>query len=135
MNTSAAETLYAQVDIESQVLNASPYQLVQILFDGALSALKRAVIYIEQNNIQQKSRAISKAVAIINEGLNSGVDLEHGGEIAENISLLYDYMIRQLLYANLYNVVDRIQQVIKLLTDSANTWAQLNDPATQSNEQ
>ncbi|MFS1564023.1 MAG: flagellar protein FliS [Candidatus Arsenophonus phytopathogenicus] len=61
MNTSAAETLYAQVDIESQVLNASPYQL-EILFDGALSALKRAVIYIEQNNIQQKSRAISKAV-------------------------------------------------------------------------
>lgn len=135
MNTSAAETLYAQVDIESQILNASPYQLVQILFDGALSALKRAVIYIEQNNIQQKSRAISKAVAIINEGLNSGVDLEHGGEIAENISLLYDYMIRQLLYANLYNDVDRIQQVIKLLTDSADTWAQLNDPATQSNEQ
>lgn len=135
MNTSAAETLYTQVDIESQVLNASPYQLVKILFDGALSALKRAVIYIEQNNIQQKSRAISKAVAIINEGLNSGVDLEHGGEIAENISLLYDYMIRQLLYANLYNDVDRIQQVIKLLTDSANTWAQLNDPATQSNEQ
>ncbi|WP_334468342.1 flagellar export chaperone FliS [Arsenophonus sp. PmNCSU2021_1] len=135
MNTSAAETLYTQVDIESQVLNASPYQLVQILFDGALSALKRAVIYIEQNNIQQKSRAISKAIAIINEGLNSGVDLEHGGEIAENISLLYDYMIRQLLYANLYNDVDRIQQVIKLLTDSADTWAQLNDPATQSNEQ
>ncbi|WP_032115327.1 flagellar export chaperone FliS [Candidatus Arsenophonus nilaparvatae] len=135
MNTSAAETLYTQVDIESQVLNASPYQLVKILFDGALSALKRAVIYIEQNNIQQKSRAISKAIAIINEGLNSGVDLEHGGEIAENISLLYDYMIRQLLYANLYNDVDRIQQVIKLLTDSADTWAQLNDPATQSNEQ
>ncbi|MDR5610206.1 MULTISPECIES: flagellar export chaperone FliS [unclassified Arsenophonus] len=135
MNTSAAETLYTQVDIESQVLNASPYQLVQILFDGALSALKRAVIYIEQNNIRQKSRAISKAVAIINEGLNSGVDLKHGGEIAENISLLYDYMIRQLLYANLYNDVDRIQQVIKLLTDSAETWAQLNDPATQSNEQ
>lgn len=135
MNISAAETLYTQVDIESQVLNASPYQLVKILFDGALSALKRAVIYIEQNNIQQKSRAISKAIAIINEGLNSGVDLEHGGEIAENISLLYDYMIRQLLYANLYNDVDRIQQVIKLLTDSADTWAQLNDPATQSNEQ
>ncbi|RXK32656.1 flagellar export chaperone FliS [Arsenophonus endosymbiont of Bemisia tabaci Asia II 3] len=124
MNTSAAETLYAQVDIESQVLHASPYPLVQILFDGALS-----------NNIQQKSRAISKGVAIINEGLNNGVDLEHGGEIAENISLLYDYMIRQLLYANLYHDVDRIQQVIKLLTDSADTWAQLNDPATQSNEQ
>uniref|UniRef100_A0A3B0LXK1 Flagellar secretion chaperone FliS n=1 Tax=Arsenophonus endosymbiont of Trialeurodes vaporariorum TaxID=235567 RepID=A0A3B0LXK1_9GAMM len=135
MNTSAAETLYTQVDIESQDLNASPYQLVQILFDGALSALKRSVIYIEQNNIQQKSCAISKAIAIINEGLNSGVDLEHGGEIAENISLLYDYMIHQLLYTNLYNDVDRIQQVIKLLTDSADTLAQLNDPATQSNEQ
>ncbi|SPP31070.1 Flagellar protein FliS [Arsenophonus endosymbiont of Aleurodicus floccissimus] len=97
MNTSTTETLYAQVDIKSRVLNASPYQPVQILFNGALSALKRAVIYIDQNNIQQKSRAISKAIAIINEGLNSGVDLEHGGEIAENISLLYDYMIRQLL--------------------------------------
>lgn len=46
--------MYAQVDIESQILNASPYQLVQILYKEALSALKRAVIFVEQNNIQQK---------------------------------------------------------------------------------
>lgn len=129
--TLSAPTLYAQVDIESQILNASPYQLVQILYQEALSALKRALIFIEQNNIQQKNNAISKAIAIIGEGLNGGIDLEKGGEIGENMTLLYDYMIRELLYANLHNDTDRIQHVIKLLTDSAQTWAQLNDPATK----
>ncbi|HGJ5864389.1 MAG TPA: flagellar export chaperone FliS [Arsenophonus nasoniae] len=135
MNSSTVETMYAQVDIESQILNASPYQLVQILYKEALSALKRAVIFVEQNNIQQKNNAISKAIAIIGEGLNGGIDREKGGEIGENMALLYDYMIRELLHASLHNDVDRIQHVIKLLTDSAQTWAQLNDPARQSNEQ
>ncbi|HGJ5890361.1 MULTISPECIES: flagellar export chaperone FliS [Arsenophonus] len=135
MNSSTVETLYAQVDIESQILNASPYQLVQILYKEALSALKRAVIFIEQNNIQQKNNAISKAIAIIGEGLNGGIDREKGGEIGENMTLLYDYMIRELLYASLHNNVDRIQHVIKLLTDSADTWDQLNDPARKSNVQ
>lgn len=51
------------------------------------------------------------------------------------MALLYDYMIRELLHASLHNDVDRIQHVIKLLTDSAQTWAQLNDPARKSNEQ
>ncbi|HGJ5859076.1 flagellar export chaperone FliS [Arsenophonus nasoniae] len=135
MNSSTVETMYAQVDIESQILNASPYQLVQILYKEALSALKRAVIFVEQNNIQQKNNAISKAIAIIGEGLNGGIDREKGGEIGENMALLYDYMIRELLHASLHNDVDRIQHVIKLLTDSAQTWAQLNDPARKSNEQ
>lgn len=131
----SAKNLYAQIDIESQILNASPYQLVQILFKEALSTLKRAAIFIQQNNIQQTNTTISKAISIIGDGLIAGIDQKKGGEISENMCLLYEYMIRQLLYANMHNDVDKIQHVIKLLTDSAQTWAQLGDPAKHSNEQ
>lgn len=67
-------TAYANIEVESAVLSASPYQLVNMLFDGALSALKRAQILIEQGDISGKGQALSKAINIISNGLQSGLD-------------------------------------------------------------
>lgn len=55
MYQQSASKMYAQIDVESEILNASPYQLIQILFNGALSALRRALILMEQGNIAGKS--------------------------------------------------------------------------------
>lgn len=38
MYQQSASKMYAQIDVESEILNATPYQLIQILFNGALSA-------------------------------------------------------------------------------------------------
>ena len=48
MYQQSASKMYAQIDVESEILNATPYQLIQILFNGALSALRRALILMEQ---------------------------------------------------------------------------------------
>ncbi|KAA1336640.1 flagellar export chaperone FliS, partial [Escherichia coli] len=74
----SASQLYAQVDLESEIMNASPYQLIQILFNGALSALRRAIILMQQGNIPEKGLAISKAINIIDNGLKEGLDFEKG---------------------------------------------------------
>ncbi|WP_215800896.1 flagellar export chaperone FliS, partial [Pantoea dispersa] len=56
---------YAQVGLESAVLSASPHQLVVLLFDGALSAMKKATILMDQGDIPGKGQALSKAINII----------------------------------------------------------------------
>ena len=117
--------MYAQIDVESEILNATPYQLIQILFNGALSALRRALILMEQGNIAGKGENISKAINIIGNGLKQGLDKEKGGELAENLALLYDYMITQLLDANLKNNPEKIHEVIKLLTEISDAWQQI----------
>ncbi|CNE07243.1 flagella export chaperone FliS [Yersinia kristensenii] len=125
MYSRSGSQAYAQVGLESGVMSASPHQLIVMLFDGAQSALVRARILMNQKDIPAKGAAISKAIDIINNGLNAGLDLEKGGEMAENLSALYDYMSRRLLHANLHNDEQAITEVLALLENIADAWRQI----------
>ncbi|AHF75754.1 Flagellar protein [Sodalis praecaptivus] len=116
---------YANVGLQSSVLNASPHQLIVLLFDGAISALIKAEIYLEQNNMVAKGNAISKAINIIDNGLKMALDMEKGNEISRNLAALYDYFIRQLMQANLKKDAVAIKHVRALLTDIADSWKQI----------
>ncbi|AKF38658.1 flagellar export chaperone FliS [Yersinia enterocolitica] len=116
---------YAQVGLESGVMSASPHQLIVMLFDGAQSALVRARILMNQGDIPAKGAALSKAINIINNGLSAGLNMEKGGELAENLSALYDYMSRRLLHANLHNDEQAITEVLALLENIADAWRQI----------
>lgn len=117
---------YAQIGVESAVMSASPHQLIVLLFDGALSALVRARLFMQQGELAAKGEALSKAINIIDNGLKAGLDNDKGGEIAENLSSLYDYMIRRLMLANLRNDVELIEEVEGLLTNIADAWKQIS---------
>ncbi|MCU6391891.1 flagellar export chaperone FliS, partial [Enterobacter quasiroggenkampii] len=66
---------YQQVGLESAVLSASPHQLVVMLFDGALSALVRARLFLDEGKITEKGEALSKAINIIDNGLKAGLNM------------------------------------------------------------
>ena len=66
---------YADVGMESSVMSASPHKLITLLFDGALSALAKADIYMQQGNIPLKGKNITHAINIINNGLKAGLDM------------------------------------------------------------
>lgn len=115
----------AQVGLESSVMSASPHQLIVLLFDGARSALVRARILLQQNDIVGKGYALSKAIDIIKNGLKAGLDIEKGGELAENLAALYDYMIQRLMIANLHNDAKIIDEVETLLNSISDAWRQI----------
>ncbi|WP_047710098.1 flagellar export chaperone FliS [Pectobacterium atrosepticum] len=116
---------YAQVGVESAVMSASPHQLIVMLFDGAKSSMVRARILLQQGDIPGKGAALSKAINIITNGLKVGLDMEKGGELAENLSALYDYMTQRLMIANLHNDVKVIEEVEALLENIASAWRQI----------
>lgn len=120
-----AKQAYQQVDLESEITNATPYQLIQILFKGALSALKRGEIFMQQGKVAEKGKEISKAIDIIDTGLKQSLNYDAGGELAENLASLYEYMTMQLLRANLENNVAYVQEVYQLLSDIASAWQQI----------
>lgn len=122
---------YAQVGLESAVLSASPHQLVVLLFDGALSAMKKATILMDQGDIPGKGQALSKAINIITNGLRAGLNHEAGGEISANLDNLYEYMTRRLLEANLRNDPEAIAEVERLLSNIADAWKQIGPHAVQ----
>ncbi len=125
MYSQSGAQAYQKVGLESGVMNASPHQLIMMLFDGAQSALIRAKILINQGETAAKGAALSKAINIINNGLSAGLDMDKGGELAQNLSALYDYMSRRLLHANLHNDEQAIDEVLALLENIADAWRQI----------
>lgn len=125
MYKSSGVQAYQQVGLESAVMSASPHQLVVMLFDGALSALVRARLFLEQGQIPQKGEALSKAINIIDNGLKAGLNMEIGEDLPANLANLYDYMVRRLLHANLRNDADAISEVEILLGNIADAWKQI----------
>ena len=116
---------YAKIEVESAVMSASQQQLVIMLFDGALSALVRARLFLQDGNIPAKGLAISKAINIIENGLKVGLVESNGDELTQNLIALYAYMVRRLLHANVNNDASAIEEVETLLRNIADGWKEV----------
>jgi flagellar protein FliS len=115
---------YNQVGVSSGIEQASPHRLIQMLMDGAIDKVAMAKGYMERNEVSQKGSHISWAISII-EGLRSSLDKNAGGDIADNLDDLYDYMIRRLVRSNSENNPDLLDEVISLLRSIKSAWDEL----------
>jgi flagellar protein FliS len=94
---------YQEVGATTAIEGASPHKLVSLLFTALVSEIARARGALARGDVAEKCRAASKAVRILDEGLRAPLDLQGGGELAQNLSDLYGYMIQRLTLANLHN--------------------------------
>lgn len=120
-----ALSAYGQTSLDTVVESASPHQLIVLLFEGAIKAIQLGKIYMQQGHIAQKGAAISKAIAIIEDGLRLALDKENGGELAENLDALYDYISFELLQANINNVPERLDEMLNLLDQLKDAWVSI----------
>lgn len=122
MPSSVALNQYRQVKVQTAVTTADPHRLVSMLFEGALEKIRGAKLRIEhQGSVAEKGELISGAISII-DALRASLDKARGGEIAENLDQLYEYMSRRLLEANLRNDVKALEEVAFLLHAIEEAW-------------
>lgn len=122
---SRAVNAYAKIGVETGVVSASPQQLILMLYEGAIVAIASAQQQLRLNNIAARGEAISKAISIIDGGLKASLDLSVGGELAGNLSELYQYMGRRLLQANLRKDHAGFEEVRQLLLQLKGAWETL----------
>jgi flagellar secretion chaperone FliS len=118
-----AVNTYNRVSVETGVAAADPHRLVLMLFEGARLAVTTARGHMQRGEVAPKGQAISKAIAIIEDGLKASLDLEAGGEIAGHLHALYEYMRNRLLLANIENRIDFLDEVARLLAELHEAWA------------
>lgn len=116
---------YAKVGMETGVVAANPHKLIVMLFEGAQIALTSALQHMQAGNIPERGKALSKAIAIIENGLRASLDKTVGGQIVLNLDALYEYMNNQLLLANLNSQPELIQEVQALLHDIQGAWEEI----------
>lgn len=113
---------YSTVNVTSGAMTATPHGLILMLFEGAMLAVAASRMHLEGGRIADKAQAISKAVAIIQDGLMASLDRDTGGEIADKLFLLYEYMVVKLTEANIGNRQEPLEEVGRLLAELNSAW-------------
>ena len=121
MNAVAAMKHYKQVSVHSNLMDASPHRLVQMLMEGVLEKVAEAKGNMINQYIAKKGKDIGTAISII-AGLQSSLNKDVGGEVAENLDNLYDYMCRRLVLANSCNDETILDEVTSLMIEIKSGW-------------
>lgn len=115
---------YAKADADMAAV-ASPHKLVLMLFEAAVKSVAKARMAMQKKQIQAKCNAIDRAIALIQDGLQLSLDTKNGGEVAENLNALYDYMCIQLALSNATNDLVKLDEVGRMLLDLKKSWEQI----------
>jgi flagellar secretion chaperone FliS len=121
---------YRSVSVHGNVAAADPHRLVLMLMDGVMERLAIARACIERREIVKKTKLLHSCVTLLGE-LRASLNMQKGGELARNLSELYDYMVRQLLRANLESNVEYIKEVSSLLGEVRGAWTAIGPEVRQ----
>jgi flagellar protein FliS len=107
---------------QQSVINASPGQLIIMLYNGCMKFIKLAEKSIEQKDFQGANNAIQRAQDIVEE-LMSGLDMQY--DISNNFLSLYEYMDRRLVEANIKKDKTILKEVYNLIAQLRDTWVEV----------
>lgn len=120
MSINAAIKNYRQAG-SAEASYATPHRLVEMLMTGALDGIAKAKGCIAHDQHDERHQNITWTITVI-EALRGALNFEEGGEIAANLDMLYDYMIRRLYDANIHNDVEPLKEVSSLLKEIKTAW-------------
>ena len=121
-HASRASSAYRQVGVETGVAAASAHDLVAMLFEGFFDRLAQARGALIAGRIEDKGRAIGRAVRIVEEGLRAALDEQRGGKLAADLKVLYGYVVVRLTEANLRNDLAALEECARLVEPLRAAW-------------
>lgn len=106
---------------ENSVSTAQPEELTLMLYNGLVKFIMKSQYAISKNDIQKAHENIIKAQNIVLEFM---VTLDRKYEVSESLMLIYDYMNRRLVEANLHKDIEILNEVLDLSKQLRDTWEQ-----------
>jgi flagellar protein FliS len=105
----------------TQVNTVDRGRLIILLYEGAISFLSKAQHSIQEDDIAGASVLINRAQDIIDE-LNAALNMELGGDIAQNLRRLYMFMNDQLVQAKIKADLNPLKEVVRMLSSLNDAW-------------
>lgn len=109
--------------IKQEVEGATKGKLVLLLYDGAIKFMRISIKAIEEQDIQGSHNNIMRAQNIVYE-LMSTLNMD-AGDISKNLLRLYDFIIWQLIEANRDKSKEKIEGVIKIMSNLRDAWREV----------
>jgi flagellar protein FliS len=120
MSYTAAAATYRR----NAILTASPEKIIQMLYEGAIVHLERSHTALQDRTTThsaQVGESLSKAIGIVSE-LRSCLDHEAGGDVAQNLDLLYEYSVDEISQANISRTPEHVEHTLHVLRTLKEGW-------------
>ncbi|GAB4393661.1 MAG: hypothetical protein Tsb0032_13930 [Kiloniellaceae bacterium] len=109
----------------SEVTRARPTEVVVMLYREAILSLTAAIKAMQQNDIEERCNRINLVTEIIGT-LHMSLDLEQGGEIADQLGQLYRFILAQLIGINIRNDAEGAAKIIDMLLPLRDAWKEVD---------
>lgn len=127
---------YVDAYLQSKVMGADALELITMLYDRAIVSLEIAKDSIikgvdDPELVKRKATELSRATDIMYY-LNDILDRQRGGQIAENLSLIYTTLAGELVKANLFNDIEIISKCIEILNNLKSAWEDVKNQVKEN---
>ncbi len=112
---------YAQYN-NSKILTASPAELTLMLYEGAIKFCNIAITAIEQKDVEKAHNNIMKTQRIVEE---FQMTLNHDYPVAKDFDVVYTYLLKRLMQANMKKDKDILEEVLQHLRTMRDTWKEV----------
>ena len=112
---------YHSVAVQGGVDGADPHGLVQMLLEATVERIAAARACMEQGERARKAKLLHSCVQLIVE-LRGSLDLIKGGDLARNLSDLYEYITRRLMLGNVRDDPAYLTEALSLLGEIRAAW-------------
>lgn len=106
---------------QQSVMTMTQGEMLLKLYDETIKQLSAAEIYMGEGSIEKTNLALQKAQKILNH-LRATLDFQY--DISNQLAALYDYFVRQIVSANIKKDVKLIQEILPMVSDLRDTFAQ-----------
>jgi flagellar protein FliS len=136
MKTTVAS--HAKIYKTASVSTASPGRIVLMLFDGCLQRLARVEYGFGMESVVQRNEEIHNNLLVaqnILRELQVSLDMERGGDFSKTMYSLYDFLIEHLIKANVKKEISYVHEVVRLVSEVRDAWAQMLDEVVKDSPQ
>lgn len=117
----------------NDISTSSQSQLILMMYDGALQAVNQSIQCMDQKDVAGQSKHILKTQDIINE-LSLALDMKQGGEVSKTLEQLYQFILNQLIQANITSDKMYLESVIKVLSPLREAWSRIAEASSEETE-
>ncbi len=111
------------IDSSSSVDEITPYQIITMLLDGALERVDQAISRLSEGDVDEAAVLVQKTIGIVG-ALRESLNIDNGGEIADNLDKLYEYIVARLdAIRENDQPITVLDEVRKLLSEVHSGWS------------
>ncbi|MCW5936610.1 MAG: flagellar export chaperone FliS [Fimbriimonadaceae bacterium] len=110
---------------KTAIEGATPLGLVVMLYDGAFRFIEAGRQAMRKEDAFAQNQALQKAQKIVSE-LMACLDMEKGGEVAQNLFALYAFCYDRLVMANIERREEALDETVHVLSQLREAWSELD---------